>query len=177
MVPGWGAYSAPCRPFNYSSVVRHLGPGATYTAPWRPLKYSRVVRPPGPRGALIVYPGGPCVVYVPVWAQGFLPAWCARLGLGGPQLAASQLQLCGAPTWAPGGAHSAPQRPLEYGSALHVVRPPGPRGARLRPRGAVSWRPITAVAWGAHLGPIGSLTAYFGDPLNTVVRRRGSCCV
>ena len=69
-----------------------------------------------------MYPGGPCVVYVPVWAQGFLPAWCARLGLGGPQLAASQLQSCGAPTWAPGGAHSAPWRVHPSGPLNMAVR-------------------------------------------------------
>ena len=41
------------------------------------------------------------------------------------------------------------------------------------PSYSVSWWPLTAVAWGAHLGSIGSLIVYFGDPLNTVVRHGG----
>ena len=84
--PGVGGLyrSAPCRPFNYSSVVRHLGPGA----------------------------------------------------------------------WASRGLHSTPQRPLEYGSALHVVRPLEAQGGRI----------LEAHNCSCMGRPPGSLTAYFGDP-------------
>ena len=55
-------------------------------------------------------------------------------------------------TWAPGPGLQ----------GVFIVHPSGPLNmavrcmwcARLRPRGAASWRPITAVAWGAHLGPL-----------------------
>ena len=84
-------------------------------------------------------------------------------------------------TWRRGSLETnwgAPREVLEPISSLGRWAATGARPWSAMPMGpgvphSVSWWPITAVAWGAHLGSIGSLIVYFGDPLNTVVRHGG----